>query len=279
MRSKKVMPDPERAYLKELYKHLIWYYPPRQVKEIIMDYQEFFTVGKEKGVDTDSLIEEWGHPKTVVLALNKENPFSRLHLYRQAGLILTSIICFISCFYHFLYGVMGFLIFESVILFTLLHGTQRLQIEQGLPRTAGRSLSVWLFNILVSISVIMLEVGMQYLSRNIDHVPENIGGLPIGYVIDMICVFCIVSTAVFFIWLLRYTMFQSIRYYGGLIHSMGAILFMLEIRMILRSMDLATKSQFSKDILECLSYYGMGIIIAVCFGLYRKIAFCHGSED
>lgn len=173
-------------------------------------------------------------------------------------------------YYRFPYGIYTIMILGSISLFLLFHGHRRRIMEQKSLDKPRRLKLILPLNLLLSVVVVMLESGMQYFVQNAEQIQELAEDIPIGYIMDMICVVCIIFTAILFVWLLRYTIIISIRYFPWLIHIMGAILFMVDIRMILRNLDLSGTG-WLKDILFSITYYGMGLFLTACFCIYLKL--------
>lgn len=72
----------EEAYLNRLGRTLLRYFPIRQVEEILEDYQEHFSLGRERGGTDMDQITALGTPEAVTAAILKEMPEGRSYCRR-----------------------------------------------------------------------------------------------------------------------------------------------------------------------------------------------------
>ena len=81
----------EGAYLNRLGRNLLRYFPMRQVDEILEDYQEHFSLGRERGSTDADMIAALGTPETVTKEILKQMPEGCSYFIRHTlrwGLLL-----------------------------------------------------------------------------------------------------------------------------------------------------------------------------------------------
>ena len=146
MKLQKAVPvETEGAYLNRLGKKLLLFFPTGQVLEILEDYQEHFSLGREQGNTEESLIAALGSPEDAAAdALRESGQLSYCvrHTVRWGILLLLACGCLYlrkSYIDFWVYtGTYLFLLLGTVSLFILLHGRGRAAVENRFPGRTGR---------------------------------------------------------------------------------------------------------------------------------------------
>lgn len=284
----------EGAYLHRLSKALLRYFPAGQVREILEDYQEHFSLGRERGGTDEALIAALGTPETVVADILRENPEGWLYLRRYAipwGLLFlfSSALLVLRytfpwrIFYRNTLGGIGscfLLAMSALFLFALLRGREQASVEGRFPQKQPQmSAAVYL---LPPGLPVLAEVLIQYVLKAVD------GGLwlplapgKVGPFISSILLCSQAVLALLLLWLLLRTLAVSIHSFPAAVHTAGAMLAIQEIYAFLHSMDVSASSiPALRNMLlyECLLPYVCGIIIALLFRLYIQKEIQRGKE-
>ncbi len=258
-------------YLNRLGKSLFWYFPYEQVREILSDYEEYFSAGEERGVSPEKLIEGLGTPGTVVAELRAENTRTKSYLFGWLS-VWGSILLILSClFLHRKAGMPVFLILAPVLLFCLVHGWDRVRLERLYPAKVLCKKGILAIHVFLFLSAVLVDLGMQYLLRNIETLPSFAGVSVTGIVIDRILIlFLILSIAVLVGTLMRVEHFSVVSF-AGTVHAFGGMLFGIQLRNCLHRMDLTGFHDPKREILFAFSYYIAGLVLT--FFVYAFLKF------
>ena len=93
----------EGVYLNRLGKKLLYYFPLDQVREMLEDYQEHFSLGRERGGTDSEFIASLGTPETVTAEILKEMPEGRPYFVRHAA-VWGLLFLFFPVFFGGLFG-------------------------------------------------------------------------------------------------------------------------------------------------------------------------------
>ncbi len=254
--------------------HLLLFFPLSQVQEILADYQEYLSLGRERGTSSEGLLQELKDPAGIRRELLGEMPKGRRFFILWNGgwgilFLLTLYVCLHS-FSSYLPPVrvlIPLMISLSVSLFALLHGRARAVLEQqlGILPVKGSFLLLQLFPPALTA---LTEYAMQWLLvRPPESLPTTIGSWPIGPVISG----CLCSLAFLLTLLLIGTLLKvrkcSIQYFPGAIHTLGSIFFLFDMRAILHSMDLdfSDLEMLRREFILPLCWYVAGLLLALLF--------------
>ena len=254
--------------------HLLLFFPLSQVQEILADYQEYLSLGRERGTSSEGLLQELKDPAGIRRELLGEMPKGRRFFILWNGgwgilFLLTLYVCLHS-FSSYLPPVrvlIPLMISLSVSLFALLHGRARAVLEQqlGILPVKGSFLLLQLFPPALTA---LTEYAMQWLLvRPPESLPTTIGSWPIGPVISG----CLCSLAFLLTLLLIGTLLKvrkcSIQYFPGAIHTLGSIFFLFDMRAILHSMDLdfSDLKMLRREFILPLCWYVAGLLLALLF--------------
>lgn len=254
--------------------HLLLFFPLSQVQEILADYQEYLSLGRERGTSPEGLLQELKDPAGIRRELLGEMPKGRRFFILWNGgwgilFLLTLYVCLHS-FSSYLPPVrvlIPLMISLSVSLFALLHGRARAILEQQLGILPVKG-SFWLLQLFPPALTVLTEYAMQWLLvRPPESLPTTIGSWPIGPVISG----CLCSLAFLLTLLLIGTLLKvrkcSIQYFPGAIHTLGSIFFLFDMRAILHSMDLdfSDLKILRREFMLPLYWYVAGLLLALLF--------------
>ena len=130
------------AWLDELGRRLVWYFPAAQVKDILSDYREQFDAGHDHCKTEAEIIQALGTPAEAAALLLEEEPSTRLNCLRHnvlwgAALAVCCFflwVCLSSVSYGlFWIGVVFFIPAAASMLFWLVRGPARVALSQYLP--------------------------------------------------------------------------------------------------------------------------------------------------
>lgn len=218
-------------WLDRLGKRLVWYFPILQVREILSDYQEQFETGQDRGRTEAELIESMGTPEEVLNQLLEEEPTAKMNCLRTNGVWAAALalclaflwVCFHMYSIFFLWcGLCIFLAAFGAVLFQLLRGPARVRLEQDFPPEQTASpVPVYCLPFALTLVFEVVEQILAALS-GAGRLPVYIGGVIIGVLNTWFILGIEAVLAVLAIWLLFRSITTSIRYFSGVIHTVGA---------------------------------------------------------
>lgn len=269
----------EALCLNRLGIHLLLFFPLSQVQEILADYQEYLSLGRERGTSPEGLLQELKDPAVIRQELLGEMPKGRRFFILWNGgwgilFLLTLYVCLHS-FSSYLPPVrvlIPLMISLSVSLFALLHGRARAVLEQqlGILPVKGSFLLLQLFPPALTA---LTEYAMQWLLvRPPESIPATIGSRHVGPVISGgLCSLAFLLTLLL-IGTLHKVRNRSIQYFPGAIHTLGAIFFLFDMRAILHSMDLDINDleMLHREFMLPLYWYVAGLLLALLFVFLLK---------
>ena len=269
----------EPLLLNRLGNYLLLYFPLRQVCEILEDYQEYLSLEKERG-NFERLTLELENPRTITQELLKETPqgegLRRFRTWTAGWGLLAAITLYLYISpLRFSYISARLPLFALFVLsvFSLIHGRARFVLEQRLNVSISFGRCYWFSQLLIPLPVLLTESVMQrLLALPAGAIPFTIGKWPIGIVINSVLCLFIFLLCLILLWMLLQTFTRSIRYYPAAIHSLGAILFLLDMRFFLHRMDLNlyTNAALHQELMLPLWLYGAGILLAGVSAFFLK---------
>ena len=142
MEWKKKTAQTRQAWLDELGRRLVWYFPANQVKDILSDYREQFDAGHEHCKTESEMIQGLGTPAEAAALLVEEEPSAKLGCLRHS--ILWGAALAVCCFFLwvclstvsyglFWIGVVFFIPFAASMLFRLVRGPARVALAEYIP--------------------------------------------------------------------------------------------------------------------------------------------------
>lgn len=260
-----------QAWLDALGRRLVWSFPAAQVREILSDYQEQFDAGQEHGRTDAEIIQSLGTPAEAAMGLLEEEPSAKMAGLRQTGLWAAALA--LCCgflwinlsVYAFQVGAVLFLPLASAVLFLLLRGGARVELERRFPN--GRTVSPVLGYYVPFGLVLVFEAAEQILQllSQIGRLPEQVGPYFVGEV-NMIFILALeaVLVALLAVSLWRSTA-VSIRYFPGVIHIFGAgsAAFFVYLYYMTPFQEAPWSPQ--EALVRALLPYGVGLAVALVF--------------
>ena len=274
----------EGAYLNRLGRKLLRYFPLKQVDEMLEDYQEHFSLGRERGSADVDMIAALGTPEAVTAAILKEMPEGRSYCLRRTvgwgAVFLFVCWCFLPR-YTYIGQILAYSAYEelgtcflmalgAVASFMLLRGREQAAVE---GRFWGASLRPGVVAYILPVAVAaVMEALMQYLLFAAAHGWLADIAAEVGPICNMVINIGSLVTILLVIGGLWRSYGTSIRYFPTAVHAVGALLFIRQIERFLHSMDtladtsIETYSQML--IKQPLLYY--------CFGIFLTLLFWYG---
>lgn len=271
----------EALCLNRLGAHLLQFFPLSQVQEILADYQEYLSLGREQGTSTEGLLQELKNPAGIRQELLGEMPKGGRFFFLWTGgwgafFLFTLYVCLHS-FSHNISPItvlIPLMVSLSVSLFALLHGRARAILEQQLGILPPKG-SFWIPQLFLLILTALTEYTMQWLLvRPPASIPTYIGRWHIGPAISGFLCSLVLLLMLLLIWTLFQMRKNSVQYYPGAIHTLGTIFFLLDTRAILHKMDLNINDleMLRREFLAPLYWYGAGLLLALLFVFLLKSA-------
>lgn len=218
-------------WLDQLGKRLVWYFPVLQVREILSDYREQFEAGQDRGRTEAELIDAMGTPEEVLSQLLEEEPTAKMNWLRTNGVWGAALaLCLAALWVSFSFGyslllLAGLCIFLAAfgaVLFQLLRGPARVRLEQDFPPEQTASpVPVYCLPFLLTLAFEVTEQILCALSLA-GWLPAYIGGILIAELNTLFILAAEASLALLTVWLLSRSVTRSIRYFPGVIHTVGA---------------------------------------------------------
>lgn len=271
----------EALCLNRLGAHLLQFFPLSQVQEVLADYQEYLSLGRERGTSTEGLLLELKNPAVIRQELLGEMPKSgRFFLLWTGGWSALFLFTLYVCLHSFSYSISPITVLIplmaslSVSLFALLHGRARAILERQLGILPPKG-SFWLPQLFLLILTALTECIMQWLLvRPPASIPAYIGRWHIGPAINGILCSLVFLLILLLIWTLFQMQKNSVQFYPGVIHTLGTIFFVLDTRAILHKMDLNINDleMLRREFLAPLYWYGTGLLLALLFVFLLKSA-------
>lgn len=271
----------EALCLNRLGAHLLQFFPLSQVQEVLADYQEYLSLGRERGTSTEGLLLELKNPAVIRQELLGEMPKSgRFFLLWTGGWSALFLFTLYVCLHSFSYSISPITVLIplmaslSVSLFALLHGRARAILEWQLGILPPKG-SFWLPQLFLLILTALTECIMQWLLvRPPASIPAYIGRWHIGPAINGILCSLVFLLILLLIWTLFQMQKNSVQFYPGVIHTLGTIFFVLDTRAILHKMDLNINDleMLRREFLAPLYWYGTGLLLALLFVFLLKSA-------
>lgn len=271
----------EALCLNRLGAHLLQFFPLSQVQEVLADYQEYLSLGRERGTSTEGLLLELKNPAVIRQELLGEMPKSgRFFLLWTGGWSALFLFTLYVCLHSFSYSISPITVLIplmaslSVSLFALLHGRARAILEWQLGILPPKG-SFWLPQLFLLILTALTECIMQWLLvRPPASIPAYIGRWHIGPAINGILCSLVFLLILLLIWTLFQMQKNSVQFYPGVIHTLGTIFFLLDTRAILHKMDLNINDLeiLRREFLAPLYWYGTGLLLALLFVFLLKSA-------
>ncbi len=266
-------PKTEDTYLHRLGKALLRYFPREQVWDILEDYEEHFSLGRERQGTDEAMIAALGSPETVASALLREMPEGRSYFIRHAvrwGALFLLACASLILRYSYIrslreFATYFFLTAGMLSLFVLLHGPEQAEVEGRFLPPASRPKAV--LYALPILAVLGLEALTQYLIQGvIGNLPYPFWGDSLARRTGTILEWCQFGLVLLLVWVLWRTCTASVRYFPVIVHTTGAMLAIRGILNLLHGMDVSAGAErVPQLLLLCLLPYVFGIFLTLLF--------------
>lgn len=270
----KKSPAGQRDWLDGLWRRLVWHFPAPQVKDILADYREQFEAGHDHCRTEAEIIAGLGTPEEVLGQLLEEEPTAKTTRLRTSGMWGAALalclaflwVCFSPGAHLLLWvGSCTFLAAFGAVLFLLLRGPARVMLEREI--SPERTISpVPVYGIPFAL-VLLFEVAEQilFVLAQAGRLPDHIGGLLIGdlntyYLLALEAVLALLAA-----WLIFRSVTVSVRYFPGIIHTIGAMGTLFFTYVYLHSTIVTGVLTPSIDLLLRLLPYFVGLAISRVF--------------
>lgn len=259
---------------------LLPYFPLAQVQEILLDYQEYLAAGQERGSTEEALLKSMDAPEHIARTIWEESLNRSSFRFRKQALGWIQLLAATLLFFYFasrfhphpLYITAILLSLSAAALscFGLLHGWERIALEQQFGPAPRRSRPFWLILFLFPAAAVALtELLMQKLIRlPSGSIPAHIAGISTGTLCDQIFLILMSFTALLALWTLFRTWKESTRYYIGFIPACGAFLSLQDMRSLLHNMDLVSSRMIQNAFFYSLFFYLASLVVTLLIAAF-----------
>ncbi|MBD5168646.1 MAG: DUF1700 domain-containing protein [Oscillibacter sp.] len=252
-----------QAWLDELGRRLVWFFPADQVKDIVSDYQEQFEAGHDHHRTEPEIILGLGTPAEAAALLLEEEPSARLNCLRHSvtwGAALAVCCAFIWAFLNSV-GTLVTLPLTASVLFLLLRGPARVELEVPAEKNISPIPGYYVPFVLM----LLFEAAEQIMVALGERLPRSIAGMSIGEANTWAILYLEAAIAALAVWLLYRSVTTSVRYFPGFIHvaGTGASVFLTYACFTVLHFDTLFSLPF--DMLLSLLPYCAGLVTALVF--------------
>lgn len=252
-----------QAWLDELGRRLVWFFPADQVKDIVSDYREQFETGHDHGRTEPEIIQGLGTPAEAAALLLEEEPSAKLNCLRHGvtwGAALAVCCASIWAFLNSV-GTLVTLPLTASVLFLLLRGPARVELEAQ----AEKNISPILCYCVPFILMLLFEAVEQIMVALGERLPASIAGMSIGEANTWAILYLEAIIAALAVWLLYRSVTASVRYFPGVIHTAGTGASIFLTYACFTSLHVDAIFSLPLDMLLCLLPYGVGLVTALAF--------------
>ena len=263
MKQKAKPAQTRQAWLDELGRRLVWFFPLNQVQDIVSDYREQFDAGRDHGRTDPEIIQGLGTPAEAAALLLEEEPSAKLNCLRHSvtwGAALAVCCAFICAFLNTA-GTLVTLPLTASVLFLLLRGPARVELEAQAEKNTSPILSYCVPFILM----LLFEAVEQIMVALGERLPASIAGMSIGEANTWAILYLEAIIAALAVWLLYRSVTASVRYFPGFIHTAGTGASIFLTYACFTSLHVDTMFSLPLDMLLCLLPYGVGLATALAF--------------
>ncbi len=271
-------PPTQQRWLEDLYRRLVWYFPAAQVKDILSDYQEQFDAGRDHCKMEAEIIQRLGPPDEAAALLLEEEPSVRRNSFLQTGL-WTGLLALCSAFpwtclmnptsLRMLWtGVFLGLPLTASVLFLLIRGPARVALENS-PQKIVSPAAVYVVPALLTLAGTVERAILHIVSTHLSsHLPEKTlerisHSMRFGNGLFWMILLLILTLLA--LWLLHRSTTVSIRYFPGVVHSIGALETALFQLTYFTSIYIERDIPPSADLFLRLFPYCVGLVTALVF--------------
>ena len=226
------------AWLDELGRRLVWFFPASQVKDILSDYQEQFDAGHDHCKTEPEIIQGLGTPAEAAALLLEEEPSTKLNCLRHN--VLWGAALAVCCFFFWLclsttsYGLFWigtafFIPGTASVLFWLVRGPARVMLDLSAEKRASPVLVYYVPAALALVCVAERLILSQYSNHIVSQHQSNQiseeafqqAAEAIGIGNTLFLMGFLLLLALLLAWVLFLCVKASVRYFSGVIHTFG----------------------------------------------------------
>ncbi|MCI8511704.1 MAG: hypothetical protein HFE83_06880 [Lachnospiraceae bacterium] len=246
----------KNKYLRRLGKLLLLFFPAGQTWEILTDYEGYVLL--EEGQSAETFIRRWGTPEQVLRTLLEENSGAVRYFGKQAVLWGALAAAAFACAASMQGGIFAAQILLPLACLGFLHGREQIKVEGEFPhKEAGKRWAAAAGG-LMFVLVAMTEAQIQYLLKYIETIPPYVGRFHVGKLLDRELIVCGMLALGLAVWMAKQAVTASVLYLAGAVHAVGALLFLMEVRSYLRSLDISALGEWNQVFWFPVLYYGIG---------------------
>ena len=250
-----------QAWLDELGRRLVWFFPADQVKDIMSDYREQFDAGHDHCRTETEIIQGLGTPAEAAALLLEEEPSARGNCLRHSvtwGAVMAVCLLFLWLSMHFV-GMLAALPLSFSALFLLLRGPARVELEEQ------KSVSPILTYCVPFVLMLFFEAVEQIMVALGERLPVSIAGMSIGEANTWFVLYLELVVAALAAWLLYRTLTASVRYFPGVVHTIGAGASIFFTYVCFSILNFDAVVSLPLELLLRLLPYGVGLVTALTF--------------
>lgn len=271
------------AWLDELGRRLVWYFPVAQVRDILSDYQEQFEAGHDHCKTESEIIQNLGTPEEAAALLLEEEPSAKVNCLRHCaiwGAALVVCCCFLwvclstVSYGLFWVGVVSFIPIAASALFWLVRGPARVTLEDHFP-AEKRVSPVLVYYVPAALTLVCLierigltmyssHIASQFQANQMSEEAFRQAAEVIGIGNSLFLVGFLWLLVLLLAWVIFLCVKASVRYFSGVIHTFGTLGTVFFTLTYYSSMNFSLWNPLI-DLLFSLLPYGVGLATALVF--------------
>lgn len=253
----------EKKFLRSLGKQLLWHIPFPQIQDILTDYEEYFSAGKERHTASDTLAADCGTPKNVARDLLSENGSAGKLQYWMLA-ILSLVVLLSACFWCAFLAPAVFpylLILTTTALFFLLRIREQLLLEMRYPPEKAFKWLPSALHLLLLISAVLLSAGYWLAVYGAFRIPDS----RLGATVNLFCMAVFWIAVVLVVGAFLKSVTESTGFCLICFHGCGTACFAWQLSLLLHSLDSPVGIE---AFMSCLIFYLLGLVISGIFYCY-----------
>lgn len=272
-----------KAWLDELGRRLVWFFPADQVKDIVSDYREQFEAGHDHCRTEAEIIQGLGTPEEAAALLLEEEPSTKHNCVRHCaiwGAALVVCCCFLwvclstVSYGLFWVGVVSFIPIAASVLFWLVRGPARVMLEKFLP-AEKRVSPVLVYYVPAALTLLCLierlglhlyssHIASQFQANQMSEEAFQQAAQAIGIGNTLFLIGFLWLLVLLLAWVIFLCVKASVRYFPGAIHTFGTLGTVFFTLTYYSSMNFSLWNPLI-DLLLSLLPYCVGLVTALAF--------------
>ena len=272
-----------QAWLDELGRRLVWFFPADQVKDIVSDYREQFEAGHDHCRTEAEIIQGLGTPAEAAALLLEEEPSAKVNCLRHSliwGAVLAVCFAFLwialnAYSFSFLWiGTSLFFFSSALVLFQLLKCPDRISLERQLLSEKHVS-PVLVYAVPAAMALVCAverlaalwygsHLSAQLIASQISEETFDQSARALRYGNTLFLLAFLLASGLLTVWMLFRCIRVSVRYFPGIIHALGvfsSVYFMLTYFTMIYQPDWDSALDFPLRLLP----YCIGLVTALVF--------------